>query len=464
MVTRLAADYLVVGAGAAGMAFTDALIDHSDVSVALVDRRHGVGGHWLQAYPFVRLHQASCFYGVASTLLGNGQIQQDGPEAGLHERAAAPDVCAYYAQVLQRMQHSGKVSFYPGCDYIGDGRFVSRVSGQTYEVDVHHRLVDARYLSPQIPADTPPPFSVADGAHVVAVDELVHLTQAPSQFVVVGSGKTSTDTCIWLMHNGVDPGAICWVRPREPWMINRAVVQPDPAVFLGMAAAVEQAAAEATTADGLFLRLEELGVMLRLDPSVTPTMAKVPTMAQWELELLRRITDVVRLGHLQRVERGRLVLDAGEVAVADDAVVVHAAAPGLPMRPSVPIWQPTAITPQPVRAGFPCFGAALAGFVEATFDSDAQKNSLCPPSPYSDTPTDWVRMQALGYRSSRAFMSHPEIREWANGVTLNPARIPPGPPAAELTDALKRLRTYEQAGITGMAEIAGIPVAANASA
>ena len=46
-VTRtVEADYLVVGAGATGMAFTDSLIDHADVRVALVDRRDGVGGHW----------------------------------------------------------------------------------------------------------------------------------------------------------------------------------------------------------------------------------------------------------------------------------------------------------------------------------------------------------------------------------------------------------------------------------
>ena len=37
-------DYLVVGAGAMGMAFTDALIDHTDVHVTLVDRRHAAGG------------------------------------------------------------------------------------------------------------------------------------------------------------------------------------------------------------------------------------------------------------------------------------------------------------------------------------------------------------------------------------------------------------------------------------
>ena len=62
-------DYLVVGAGAMGMGFADVLVDHSDARVAVVDRRHGAGGHWLEDYPFVRLHQASTFYGVASTVL-----------------------------------------------------------------------------------------------------------------------------------------------------------------------------------------------------------------------------------------------------------------------------------------------------------------------------------------------------------------------------------------------------------
>ncbi|MET0415956.1 MAG: FAD/NAD(P)-binding protein, partial [Actinoplanes sp.] len=354
MAEVLEADYLVVGAGAAGMAFTDALIDHADVSVVMVDRRHGVGGHWLDAYPFVRLHQASAFYGVSSTLLGDGGIQPYGPEAGLHERATAPEICAYYARVMrQRMLAYGKVSFHPNCEYLGDGQFVSRLSGKRYEVRGRRRIVDARYLSPQIPAATPPPFAATDGAHVVAVNDLVKLGGASSQYVIAGSGKTATDACIWLLDNGVDPGAICWVRPRDPWMLNRAVVQPDPAVFIGMAADTVQAAAEAASPDDLFYRLEEAGVMLRIDRSVTPTMAKTPTLAQWELDRLRTIEDVVRLGHLQRVEPARLVLSEGEVAVADDAVIVHCAASGLQYRPLVPIWGAEAITLQPIRTGFP---------------------------------------------------------------------------------------------------------------
>ncbi len=39
-------DHLVVGAGAAGMAFVDALIAACDADVVMVDRRHRPGGHW----------------------------------------------------------------------------------------------------------------------------------------------------------------------------------------------------------------------------------------------------------------------------------------------------------------------------------------------------------------------------------------------------------------------------------
>jgi NAD(P)-binding Rossmann-like domain len=458
VVQVLEADYLVIGAGAAGMAFTDALIDHADVSVIMVDRRHSVGGHWLDAYPFVHLHQASAFYGVASTLLGGGRIQRTGPEAGLHERATAPEICAYYARILrERMLESAKVSFYPNCEYVGDGQFVSRVSGRRYEVRGRRRTVNGHYLSPQIPAGTPPPFGLADGVHVIPVNELVRLGGAPSQYVIVGSGKTATDACIWLLDNGVDPDAICWVRPRDPWMLNRAVIQPMPAVFLGMAADTVQAAAQAASADDLFFRLEEAGVMLRIDRSVTPTMAKTPTLAQWELDRLRTIEDVVRLGHIQHVEPSRLVLTEGEHAIAKDALIVHCAAAGLPFRPLVPIWADDAITLQPIRTGFPCFGAALAGYVEATVEDDDEKNRLCPPSPYSNTPSDWARMQVLGGRASIAFASHSGIKAWADGVSLNPARIPPdmaGPP--ELTAAVERFRTHVAAGMARMAELAGM--------
>jgi len=447
-------DYLVVGAGAMGMAFTDALIEHADVRVALVDRRHGVSGHWLEAYPFVRLHQASAFYGVGSTLLGGGQLQQRGPEVGLQERATQAEVCTYYARLLERFVESGKVEFFANSDYLGDRTVVSRISGERFTVPESCRIVDARYLAPSIPAEKPAPFEVADDARVVPVNALARLAEAPSQYVVVGSGKTATDSCIWLLDRGVDPDAICWVRPRDPWMMNRAVVQPDPAIFTGMAADTFEAAAASSSLDDLFLRLEDAGIMQRIDRSVTPTMAKAPTLAQWELDKLRTLENVVRRGHIQAVERGKLAFTDGSVAVADDALVVHCAADGLKYPGVVPVWKDDTITLQAIRAGFPCFGAAVVGYVEATRQDDDDKNRLCPPTHFPNTPADWASMNVRGTQAVKSFMSEPDIAEWASRVAINPARIPPEHPGSPALDAAReRLAANVGPGLARLAEL-----------
>ena len=59
--TSISADYLVIGGGAMGMAFTDTLVAETDATIAVVDRHHQPGGHWNDAYPYVRLHQPSAF-------------------------------------------------------------------------------------------------------------------------------------------------------------------------------------------------------------------------------------------------------------------------------------------------------------------------------------------------------------------------------------------------------------------
>ena len=162
-------------------------------------------------------------------------------------------------------------------------------------------------------------------------------------------------------------------------MLNRALIQPDPVIYLGMVADMMRGGRRRRRRwTDLFLRLEDAGIMLRIDRSVTPTMAKAPTLGTWELEQLRTIENVVRRGHIDTVSRGRIDLADGSVAVADDALVVNCAADGLKMPPLVPIWGPEAITLQPIRAGFPCFGAALAGYVEATRDDDDEKNTAVP--------------------------------------------------------------------------------------
>ena len=276
--------------------------------------------------------------------------------------------------------------------------------------------------------------------------------------MIVGSGKTATDGIVWLLGNGVPPDRIVWVRPRDPWMLNRAVVQPDPVVALGLAADTMEAAASAESLDDLFLRLEAAGVMLRIDRDVLATMAKTPTLASWELDLLRTIENVVRLGHIKSVTRREIVLDGGSVPLAPASLIVHCAASGLAYPPLVPLWGADRIRLQTIRVGFPCFCGALAGFVEATRDDDRERNRLCPPNTLPDSLASWARMQVLGTIAARTYNAEPDIAAWANSCALNPARIEPSQrddPAVQA--AARRLADHAEPGLARMAALADEP-------
>ena len=125
---------------------TDALLSHCDATVALVDRRHAPGGHWIDTYPFLRLHQPFAFYGVSSVPVGRGAVDQTDPNAGLnaglnashtagfHGAAGAEQLRAYCAQVMdQHFLPTGRVRHLPCSDHsIGpDGRHLmnSRLTG-----------------------------------------------------------------------------------------------------------------------------------------------------------------------------------------------------------------------------------------------------------------------------------------------------------------------------------------------
>ena len=88
----LTTDYLIIGSGAVGMTFADQLLTDTNANIVLVDRHHMPGGHWNDAYSFVRLHQPSAFYGVGSRQLGSNQVHAKHPgHHGLagHYRPAA---------------------------------------------------------------------------------------------------------------------------------------------------------------------------------------------------------------------------------------------------------------------------------------------------------------------------------------------------------------------------------------
>jgi hypothetical protein len=456
---KLSADYLVVGAGAVGMAFVDSLLEESEATVVMVDRRHAAGGHWLGAYPFVRLHQPSRYYGVNSTPLGGEERQVDGPEAGLYERAGVAEICAYYDRVMrERLLASGRVRFFPQCEHTGDRRFVSRLSGETFEVEVRRRIVDTGFLAPAIPAESPPRFEVDPAAWCVTPSQLASLDRHPDGYVVIGAGKTAIDVCLWLLEGGVDPDAIRWIKPREAWLLNRRFFQPGELVgdlLEGLARQMEAAAA-ATSAEDLFVRLEAAEQLRRVDPEVRPTMLRGATVSDWEIERLRRIRGVHRLGHVRRLERDRIVLEGGSVPTAPGELHVHCTAGGLVQPPPVPIFDGDRIALQPIRLGLAPFAAAITAFVEIHRSDDRERNRLCPPTPSPNTDLDWARATLNGMRADHAWSQEPDILGWLDRARLNPgsglaARA--GEP--QVQDAMRRFVEHVRPGLGRLAEIAG---------
>ena len=150
-------DYLIVGAGAMGMAFADTILTESNASVALVDRRARPGGHWNDAYPHVRLHQPSAFYGVNSRVLGTEAVDRHGWNAGLSELASGTEVVAYFDQVLrQQFLPSGRARFFPMTEHVGDGILRSTVTGDETHITAR-TIVDAGYMNVTVPSTRPRP-------------------------------------------------------------------------------------------------------------------------------------------------------------------------------------------------------------------------------------------------------------------------------------------------------------------
>jgi hypothetical protein len=426
MPTRtLETDYLVVGAGAAGMAFVDALVTDSDADVVVVDRRHAPGGHWNDAYPFVRLHQPSAYYGVNSLPLGTDAIDRHGANQGFYERAGAAEICAYYDRVMrERLLASGRVRYFPMSEYVPQHRIVSRISDVEYDVRVKKRLVDARYLEPSVPATTRAPFEVASDARAVPVNALTDLSERADGYTIIGAGKTAADACLWLLEAGVPPETIRWVKPREAWYTNRTFAQGGELVatlFEGISLQVE-AAAEARSLDDLFARLRASAQLLSVDASIVPTMYKAATMSTQEIESLARITAVVRLGRVRRIERDSMVLDEGSVPTSPRHLHVHCAARGLNPAPVQPLFSADKITLQPIRSGLIPFNAALAGFVEATYDDVAHKNRLCPPNRLPDVPLDWAKGLLVSMNADHAWSKDVAVSSWLERSRLNPSR------------------------------------------
>ncbi|MCI5045731.1 MAG: hypothetical protein MRY72_13630 [Aquisalinus sp.] len=416
MPQQLETDYLIIGTGAMGMAFADVLLSETDANIIMVDRYHKAGGHWNVAYPFVTLHQPSTFYGVSSKELSKGRIDQTGLNKGLADLATGAEVSAYFDEVMRHtFLPSGRVQYFPMCEYHGDGKFTSLTTGEQYEVS-RSKTVDATWLKTSTPSTHTPKYDIADEAWFMPPNDLGQLERQPEGYVVIGGGKTGIDTCLWLLENRVDPDKIRWIMPRDGWLLDRRNTQTAPEFFeysLGAQANQMAAIAASASIEDMFDRLEEAGVLLRIDQAVRPKMFHGATISQLELEELRKIKNIIRMGRLQKLEADKLVLEEGEVPTSINHLHIDCSARAIENEETCAIFQDDLIVPQTVRPYQPVFSAAFIAHVEATYgDNEEKKNSICNVVPLPNHDTDWLKMQTLFMMNQYNWSRDPEIRAW----------------------------------------------------
>jgi hypothetical protein len=427
-------DYLIIGAGVSGMAFADTLVKADpDVEVVLVDRRHRPGGHWLDAYPFVRLHQPSAYYGVESTPLGHDRIDRSGPNAGFYERATAAEIVDYFGRVLDEvLLPTGRVRFFGLHDDVtaddaaaGPHRLVSLLTGEETTVRVRRKVVDATYVASEIPSRHTPGFGVDAGVRLVPPNDLVHLAEPLDRVTVIGAGKTAMDTCVWLLENGVAAVRIRWLRTRDPWLFDRTFMQPLDLVgsYMQLQGSWVEAAASAEDGQDFARRMEADGVLVRIDPDVTPEAFRGATISRLELDALRSIEHVVRCGRVTALgERGLATTAGGDLEAQPGEVFVDCTAAGVPPSVPRPIFDGDRITLQYVTIGVAPWSAATVAFVETTSDDDAHKNGLCPPVVFTGYTDAILDLAFSGMSGLAARSMDPAVGAWDGACRLNPAR------------------------------------------
>jgi hypothetical protein len=419
-------DYLVIGTGATAMAFVDTLLTETEARVAMVDRHHRPGGHWNEAYPFVRLHQSPAYYGVASRELAVWTKEQAGLNEGMYGLSSGAEVLAYFDGVMQqRFLPSGRVTWLPMSDYTrtpaGEHQATSLTTGASTVISVQNKVVDATLAHVNVPAMRGPRYALDPGVKCVPPNDLPKITRPYSNYTVVGSGKTGMDACIWLMENGVEPDRIRWIMPRDAWTMDRINTQPGLENFertVGATIAQFDAIIDSTSVADLFARLESGGLLRRVDPRVEPSTYRCAILSSAELEALRRIGDVVRMGHVQGIEASRLILDHGDVPAVEDTLYVDCTAGAISQYPDLPVFTDDRINLQTLRWCQPLFSAALTAFVESAVPDLVEKNALCSPVKLPEYPLDWLVMWESTLANMARWGQHAQVTTWLRQCRL----------------------------------------------
>lgn len=291
----------------------------------------------------------------------------------------------------------------------------------------------------KVPAMGPPVYTVTDGVKIVPPNGLLNIDRPYSNYTIIGGGKTSIDSALWLLSNGISADLINWVIPRDMWMFLRGTMLEagkfrDSNVANAMATA--EAVMAATSIDDLLLRLEACDQIVRLDKTIMPTSWHCATVHTLELEQLLKIKSIIRKGRVTAIATDKVTLTDGEYTPKADTLYVDCSAYSIPKRPIVPVFNGKNLTLQPVRMCQQGFSAAFIAHVETTYNDDKTKNELTFPVPHPDHPEETARQRLQTYRNDLIWKQYPKTAAWVAASRLDlfgglQPLIPEDPQAAE---------------------------------
>jgi len=319
----LTCDYLVIGAGAASLAFIDTLLtEMPSTKIILVDKNVAPGGHWVHDYDYITLHHPSIVYGLSSKQLEGNWLKCIFGKRLLpwKHQATKKEIVKYFQDFVDEKVASGQIDYYPGCEYNITGQKIhvensdsadkqkhtfSSLDGKTqYIVQVREKLVNGILGECLIPSQCPVQFEVHANINMITPNQLYdsHQVQVATkergpkiQYVVLGYGKTAMDAVVYMLKEmKVIRDDISWIIPNDVWMLNREGGGGPWSYSKALLAAdgdLERACTD----------LEARGIIVRMDKDITPTRFRFPVIGKDELTYMRKVKNIIRRGRVTSI-------------------------------------------------------------------------------------------------------------------------------------------------------------------
>ena len=413
---NLECDYFIIGCGAAAMSFIDVILSETLYNIIVIDKRDNPGGHWNDAYEYVKLHQPASYYGINSEKL----------EKDNNDLSSKDEILEYYKKCMIKFKKTGRLKFYKKCiSQFKNNHFYSLDNCTNYNVKVNKKIVDCTYLEVQkqklVTNNAIPPNYL----NLLQIDQY-------KKYIVIGGGKTGMDTCIHLLDNDIKPENIIWIVPNDFWLIRREWLLNKDDKFW------KDKPQEDSFYKNYFIHLcikniifnylakflmlfdEFNNRLTRINRLYIPNKFRGAIVSNEEITKLRLITNVIRKGRVLRIEKNKIIFKNDSIETdMENNLHINCTGNGLVRKPEVPIFQDKKIVLQNLVVIQQTFSAAIIGYIEANYTDDSVKNGICEPSSLPETIEDLI----LSITKTRLLLSQwgqdPNFKKWLNNSRLN---------------------------------------------